>query len=151
MSEHLASILSAKLDREVRSHFDRAFRAMWRDLDRLVALQDAKLALAAGNGWSPDRIRAVAVLNAFSRVVLGPLAACFARHGGHDLGHLTPVKHGNSLTVDDKTSVPFRAMLAEFDRIAAKSGVSEHWLHASRLDDIVFYMGRLEEDDDSIE
>lgn len=149
MSLPIAKTLSPP-DPEIRAHFSRCYESMWRDLERLVSLNDPSVLRAAKAGWSPDRIRLLSVLNSFNRTVLGPFAACYGRHGGHPLGHSVPILYGRQLRVDKMSAAPVRAMLVAFSDILESSDIREHWLHLASLGDLVYALGQsdLEDGDD---
>jgi hypothetical protein len=148
MPTRIAAILSPS-DPAVRGHYERTYQAMWRDLARLQRLEHRELSAVTAAGWSIERVQVIAVLNAFSRTVLGPLAACFGRNGGHALGHTTTVAYAGQWRVNDVTAAPYRKMLDEFARLSAACNVREPWLHASRVDDLLFAIARAEQPEDT--
>jgi hypothetical protein len=143
MSLKLAATLGTPLDWEVRQHFVRAYEAMWRELDYAVEHNKPGVTKAISHGWSSDRLRLVAVLSAFTRTVLGPLAAAMDRKNGVELGISRPIRYGKVVTISSETNDPVRKAIEAFDQICIHCGVRPGWLHATRMDQIVYQINKL--------
>ena len=142
MSQKLAATLGNPLDWEVRQHFVRAYEALWRELDFALERRKSGVMRLASRGWTPGRLRVVTVLNAFTRTVLGPLAAAMDRKAGVELGLSRPIRYGRVVTISSETSAPVRKAIAAFDAICIRSSIRSPWLYANRVDDIVYLMNR---------
>jgi hypothetical protein len=142
MSEKIAMTIGRSLDWEVQQHFSRAYQAMWRELDYSIDNRKAGVLRAIANGWTRDRLRVVAVLSAFNRTVLGPLAAAMSRKEGTDLGLSRPIRYGRLLTISRETSAPVRSALDAFDLICIEIRVRSNWLHANRMNDVVYLINK---------
>ncbi len=140
MSEQLASLFAMPLDKEVRRHFERCWKAMWRDLDYLASREDSHLAGATANGWTLDRLRVVAVLNSFNRVVVGPLSAAYGTTTKMGLGRETAIHFGEHIEVSTRTAAIVQPAMAAFDELVARCGVKRRWLNISRTADLVWAM-----------
>lgn len=138
MSQRLADALGARLDREVRWWFDRTWQSMWRDLEYLDASAERHIVRARLRGWTLDRLRAVAVLNAFNRVVLGPLNAAYRTPTQIGLGSTTRVSYGPHFAVSSETAQQVEPALNAFADLVRQNGLKDYWLSATRVADIVF-------------
>lgn len=145
MSERIASVLGKSLDWEVRQHFVRAYEAMWRDLEFSIAQGKSGTRRAIAKGWTRERLRAVSVLSAFARTVLGPLAAAMGRRKGYPLGISRPIRYGSVVTVSKATNEPVQRALEAFDDLCVSTGVKPRWLYANRISDIVYYINKEED------
>jgi len=148
MSIKLAATLGTPLDWDVRQHFVRAYEAMWRELDFLVERQKPGVARALSHGWPSDRLRVVAVLSAFARTVLGPLAAAMDRKEGVELGISRPIRYGKVVTISSETNAPVGRAIEAFDQICIQSGIRPRWLHATRMEEIVYQINKLGDGED---
>ena len=148
MSIKLATTLGTPLDWEVRQHFVRAYEAMWRELDFLVERQKPGVTRAMSHGWPSERLRVLAVLSAFARTVLGPLAAAMDRKEGVDLGISRPIRYGKVITISSETSAPVRKAIEVFNQICIQSGIRPGWLHATRMDEIVYQINKVGDGED---
>lgn len=145
MSDRIAHTLGKSLDWEVRQHFVGAYEAMWRDLDFAIQKRKPEFRRAMARGWTPERLRVLCVLSAFTRTVLGPLSSAMGRRKGHILGRTRPVKYGRLVTVDDEANEPVQAALDAFELLCRENGIYVRWLHANRIADIVYFINRHED------
>jgi hypothetical protein len=142
MSQKLATTLGHPLDWKVRQHFVRAYEALWRELDFALERRKSGVMRLVSKGWTPGRLRVVAVLNAFTRTVLGPLATAMDRKTGVELGLSRPIRYGRIVTISRETNIPVMNAIAAFDAICIQRSILLPWLYASRMDDIVYRMNR---------
>jgi hypothetical protein len=97
-------------------------------------------------GWTEERLRMVAVLNAFNRVALGPYAAAFMRTAGVDLGLSRDVLHGSRVRVNSAIGEPVRLALKEFERLSVSAGINLRWLHMTRMSEVIYAINKQADD-----
>jgi len=135
-------LLSKRLDWKVRENFVAAYEAMWRDLDYQIRERKSPTLKLMATGWKKDRLRTIAVLNAFNRTVLGPLAAAAGRTKGTELGLSRPIHYGTEITISADANSDIRAALADFEEIRKALKIPPKCLHVSRMADMVYYLNR---------
>jgi len=119
---------------------------MCRDLNYLFEQKDTRVVQASANGWTLERLRVIAILNSFNRVVVGPLSAAYRTETKSGLGRETPIQYGERLEISSKTAGRVRPALDAFERLATESGLKRHWLNISRTSDLVWAIGSRDDD-----
>lgn len=119
---------------------------MWREFDYLAHNGNAVVVRAQGNGWTMERIRIVAVLNAFNRIVVGPLSAAFRSPTRSGLGNRLAITYGERIEISSRTAVMYEPALAAFESLALSVGLKPHWLNIGRASDLIWVMGNSEPD-----
>ena len=140
MSEVLRQILTQGLESKVRLQYARILDAMSRDFTYLREKQDNRWGLAQAQGWNAERIEVILALNAFHRVVIGPLEAAYSIRHESGLGMKIPIVFGATLVIDRESGSPVRKALAAYQNLLTKHHVRARWLTMVRVSDILYSM-----------
>jgi hypothetical protein len=91
----------------------------------------------------------LAVLNAFARTVLGPLASAMDRQTGCALGISVPIQYGAVIRIDSETTKPVRLAILQFEKICLQRRIRQRWLHTTRMSELVYLINRQYDEDRS--
>ena len=129
------------LEHDVRQAVLMRVEDIRRELAYLATSQHSQLLELRNRGWGSERLEAVAALNAFYQVVLGPLASS-ARDRYGVLGREVPILYGTLIRFDAERSDRLNAAHHAFLQAIAALPASREAITANRASDIVFYIHR---------
>lgn len=146
MSTRLLQILRAPLDPDVGQRFARATEAMWRDLDYLDGKQSGtSVHLAVHAGWPLARLKAIAAMNSFYRLVLSPMGVATMTTTTVGVGQTVRIDYG-SIRLDSELAAPLRAAVENFLAVAKELGVQARWLSAASAGDLAYFVGHADDE-----
>jgi len=129
--------LTKDLDREMRVAVNTRVTAIEREFNYLRETQNARYTAVAREGWGGNRLSAIAALNAFYQLVIGPLASS-ARERTGVLGDEIPILYGELIRFDGPHARQIRAAYRAFLTSLSDLPVALDLLTANRAEDIVF-------------
>jgi hypothetical protein len=140
VTESLRQILTDGLEAKVKRQYDRLLDAMLRELSYLESTVAPVLSRATSQGWTTERIQTVLAINAFHRIIIGPLEAAFGVELRTGLGRAIPIVYGQTLRIDAEEGAATRRALAVYHRLLEKRGLDPSWLSMTRVSDVLFSM-----------
>lgn len=142
----LRRMLTTGLEAPTRQRFDRLLDALLRDLHYQSERENNAVGAAAARGWTRERVEVVLVLNAFHRIVIGPLEAAYTTSTKLGLGTKVPIRFGSTLRIDSQGGQPVRRAIREYHLLLVRRGLLFPYLNMTRVSDILYAMGS--EDDE---
>lgn len=138
--EAIKSVLTEKLDLDLRRLVHRRVEAMEREARYLDETADSYLRVVMNSGWTLERLSVLCVLNSFYQFVLGPLASS-SHSGNQAMDSGVVIRHG-SIRFDANRSRNLRAAYKAF--VSSIDGVPDarSLLTAPHFRDLVFKLAR---------
>lgn len=134
----ILTILTKKIDTEIRAQMFSRVETMIRQLKYLRETENSSLLSILSKGWTLERLEIICELNSFYQILLAPLASS-ARERTGAFGDDTVILYG-TLRFGKERAAKIRAAYRSFFNSVNKVGVTDRLLTANQASDIVYYL-----------